>query len=599
MLKILTLICALIGLLAAISLETWLRSKIVRNETSAERYAEVKSRNSEFWSIQYVPLLIILSLLAVVLFVFVGHLNAAVFLGGAALCFVSVVTGATTVVTGSISSSSTAVSGDIRNALKTAYRSAAVMGLSVSSIALIGLGVLFFFFKRGQLVELVASFSLGASVVSLILGLSGTAFSGAYSLTVKSDDFTDYTGMFIGSGADHVETYILSACSAALLSGVAVDTSGIMSTFTATSAARYPLIVLAGGLIASIIGVMIYRGYVVKRPDAGLTTGNFVAAVLIAALAVYFSNELLQSYIYGVCVSMGILAALVSGEASKAYSADGMVFKRFLPDVKRTGVSQSMIYSLSIGMISVMIPAILTTVAMIIAYNYASFYGIALAAVGINSMAPMNSAVRGFSINTASASEIASVSDPDAASPNPADVLLTASVRSDAVGKTYSGVAAYVTLVAMYTALSVVANNPAINLLSTPVFTGNTIGAVVVFVCAGFIIRSIRLTSQMLSSRLSDAYDPEKRITSLRGLTPLILISFIVPLAAGAAGGVNGLIAFACAASVTGMCVIFAFNNAGKHFDRLATETLGTVIKLMVAVTLVFAPLFMKVGGIF
>ena len=563
MLKILTLICALIGLLTAISLETWLRSKIVRNETSAERYAEVKSRNSEFWSIQYVPLLILLSLLAVALFVFVGHLNAAVFLGGAALCFVSVVTGATTVVTGSIASSSTAVSGDIRTATKTAYRSAAVMGLSVSSIALVGLGVLFFFLKRDQLIELVASFSLGASAVSFILGLSGTAFSGAYSLTVKSDDFTDYTGMFIGSGADHVETYILSACSAALLSGVAVDTSGIMSTFTATSAARYPLIVMAGGIIASIIGIMVFRGYVVKRPAAGLTAGNFVAAVLIAA------------------------------------SADGFVFKRFLPDVKKTGVSQSMIYSLSIGMISVMIPAILTTAAMIIAYNYASFYGIALAAVGINSMAPINSAVRGFSINTASASEIASVSDPEAESPNPADVLLTASVRTDSVGKTYSGVAAFVTLVAMYTALSVVANNPAINLLSTPVFTGNTIGAVAVFVCAGFIIRSIRLTSQVLHTRLNDAYDPEKRIASLRGLVPLVIISFIVPLAAGFSGGVNGLIAFACSASVTGMCVIFAFNNAGKHFDRLATETLGTIIKLMVAVALVFAPIFMNIGGIF
>ena len=576
MLKILTLICALIGLLTAISLETWLRSKIVRNETSAERYAEVKSRNSEFWSIQYVPLLILLSLLAVALFVFVGHLNAAVFLGGAALCFVSVVTGATTVVTGSIASSSTAVSGDIRTATKTAYRSAAVMGLSVSSIALVGLGVLFFFLKRDQLIELVASFSLGASAVSFILGLSGTAFSGAYSLTVKSDDFTDYTGMFIGSGADHVE-----------------------STFTATSAARYPLIVMAGGIIASIIGIMVFRGYVVKRPAAGLTAGNFVAAVLIAAVAVYFSNDLLQSYVYGVCVSMGILAALISGEASKAYSADGFVFKRFLPDVKKTGVSQSMIYSLSIGMISVMIPAILTTAAMIIAYNYASFYGIALAAVGINSMAPINSAVRGFSINTASASEIASVSDPEAESPNPADVLLTASVRTDSVGKTYSGVAAFVTLVAMYTALSVVANNPAINLLSTPVFTGNTIGAVAVFVCAGFIIRSIRLTSQVLHTRLNDAYDPEKRIASLRGLVPLVIISFIVPLAAGFSGGVNGLIAFACSASVTGMCVIFAFNNAGKHFDRLATETLGTIIKLMVAVALVVAPIFMNIGGIF
>ena len=250
-------------------------------------------------------------------------------------------------------------------------------------------------------------------------------------------------------------------------------------------------------------------------------------------------------------------------------------------------------------MISVMIPAILTTTAMVLAYYYANFYGIALAAVGINSMAAVNSAVRGFAINTASASEIASVSDPDAESPNPADVLLTASVTSDSIGKTYSGVAAYVTLVAMYTALSVVANNPAINLLSTPVFTGITIGAVVVFVCAGFIIRSIRLTSQVLETRLGDSYDPGKRITSLRGLVPLFVISIIIPLAAGAAGGVNGLIAFSCAASVTGMCVIFAFNNAGKYFDRMATETLGTIIKLMLAVTLVFAPLFMKFGGLF
>ena len=599
MLKIITLICALIGLLAAISLETWLRSRIVRNETSAETYAEVKSRNSEFWSIQYVPLVLILALLAAVLFVFVGHLNAAVFLGGAALCFVSVVTGATTVVTGSISSSSTAVSGDIRTALKTAYRSAAVMGLSVSSIALVGLGILFFFMKTAQLVDLVASFALGASVVSLCIGLSGTAFSGAYALTVKSNDFTDYTGMFIGSGADHVETYILSACSAALLSGVAVDTSGIMSTFTAAHAARYPLIVMAAGIIASFIGIMTYRGYIIKSPAAGLTVGNIVAAVIISAVSVYFSIDILQSYVYGVCVSLGMLAALISGEISKAYSIDGVIFKRYLPDVKRTGVSQSMIYSLSIGMVSVIIPAVLTTAAMIIAYQYASFYGVALAAVGINSMAAVNSAVRGFSINTASASEIASVSDPEAESPNPADVLLTASVRADSIGKTYSGVAAYVTLVAMYTALSVVANNPAINLLSTPVFTGITIGAVIVFVCAGLIIRSIRLTSQVLHARLSDSHDPEKRITALRGLFPLFAISFVIPLAAGAAGGVNGLIAFSCSASVTGMCVIFAFNNAGKHFDRLATETLGTVIKLMVAVTLVFAPLFMKFGGIF
>ena len=152
---------------------------------------------------------------------------------------------------------------------------------------------------------------------------------------------------------------------------------------------------------------------------------------------------------------------------------------------------------------------------------------------------------------------------------------------------------------AMYTALSVVANNPAVNLLSTPVFTGITIGAVIVFVCASLIIRSIRITSQVLRVRLKDSDDPEKRITALRGLFPLLVISFAVPVATGFAGGISGLIAFVCSASVTGMCVIFAFNNAGKHFDRMATETLGTVIKVMVAVTLVIAPLFMNFMGIF
>ena len=121
----------------------------------------------------------------------------------------------------------------------------------------------------------------------------------------------------------------------------------------------------------------------------------------------------------------------------------------------------------------------------------------------------------------------------------------------------------------MYTALSVVANNPAINLLSTPVFIGNTIGAVAVFVCAGFIIRSIRLTSQVLHTRLSDAYDPEKRINSLRGLIPLVLISLIVPLTAGAAGGVGaGMLAFLNATIVPGIDYLLEM----AHFDEIITN---------------------------
>ena len=599
MLKIITLICALAGLLTALSLESWIRSRIVRNEVSAGTFAELKNRNREFWSIQYLPLAIMTVLIGAAIFVFVGHLNAAVFLGGAVLCLLSVVTGSLTVVSGSISSSSAAVSGDIRTSLKTAYRSASVMGLSVSSIALVGLGALFLFLDTDQLIKLIASFALGASLVSLCTGISGTAFSGAYSLTVKSDDFTDYTGMFIGSGADLVETYILSACSAALLADVGVNTSGVLSTFTASSAARYPLIVLASGIAASIIGIMLYRGKISKNPTAGLTAGNITAAVIIIAVSAFFSNVVLQSYVYAVCVAAGILAVLVTGEASKAYSVDGIVFRRNMPEARKAVAGQSMIYSLSIGMMSVIIPVAFTGVALIISYYFANYYGMALAAVGINSMAAINSTVRGFSINTASASEIVSASEEDTEGPTPADVLLTASVRTDVIGKTYSAVSTAVTLVAMYCALSIVGNSESANILTTSAFFGMIVGAVSVFIAGGLIIRSIKLTSVTLRDKLDDIYNDEKNITFLRGLVPLYFLSILAPFAAGFGGGINGLIAFACACTITGMCILFTFNNSGKYFDRMATETIGTVLKIMVAFTLVFAPFFNSIGGVF
>lgn len=600
MLKYITLACALLGLLTAASLEAWLRKSIVRNDSSADTYVTVRSRNSEFWSIQYLPLALMLLIVGAAIGMGVRFLNAAVFLCGAVICFISVLIGSRSVVSGSIAPSSIAAEGDIRGSLRTAYRSASVMGLSISSLALIGIGLMFIFFDTSAIMDLIASFGLGASVTSLCISVSGAAYSGAYALSVKSDDYTDYTGSFIGSGADFAETYLLSVCAAALLAGVAVDTSGVTSTFTVASAAKYPLIVLATGIVASAIGIFTYRGHVVKNPAAGINSGNYVAAVIIGAVSIVFSHIVLESYVYGICVALGLVAAIAAAEISKLFSSDGRTLKKVVPSAKAVGASQSMIYSLSIGMMSVIFPTALTGVAMIVSYYFANYYGMAMAAVGISAMAGVNSAVRGFSINTASASEILSAAGPDdEEGPTPADVLLTASVRTEVIGKTYSAVSATVTLIAMYCALSIVGRSESANLLTASGFFGMMLGAVSVFVAGGLIIRSIRLTNVVLRDKLDDIYNDEKNITFLRGLIPLYMLSIAAPFAAGFGGGINGLIAFACAITITGMCVLFAFNNSGKYFDRMATETIGTVIKIMVAFTLVFAPFFANFGGVF
>ena len=88
--KILTLACALFGLLTAVSLEAWLRSRIAKNATTTDTYKTVRNRNSEYWSNQYLPLIIMLAVVAAAIGFAVSPWNAAVFFGGAVLCFVSV-----------------------------------------------------------------------------------------------------------------------------------------------------------------------------------------------------------------------------------------------------------------------------------------------------------------------------------------------------------------------------------------------------------------------------------------------------------------------------------------------------------------------------
>ncbi|MBR0307808.1 MAG: sodium/proton-translocating pyrophosphatase [Mogibacterium sp.] len=594
MLKFITLVCALIGLFIAISLEAWLRNHTVRTESTTEVYGEMRSRYSEFWSIQYLPLIIILITAGAAIFFGIGKLDAAAFTGGAVLCFVSVIAGSRTVVTGSITTSSIALSGDVRGALRSAYRSAAIMGLTASAVSLIGLGSLFFVFKTKQLIALSASFGLGAAFTSFMICLSGSVFSAAYSLYAGNNDFTDYTGMFIGSSSDHTGSFIMSVCSAVLLAEVAVDTSGVMSTFTRTSAARYPLIVFGAGIAASVIGVLTYRGRIVRNPAAGLTAGNIVAAVLVIAASVYFSYDLMQSYLYAFCVASGIAAALISGELMKLYASDGYVFRRYIPSSKKVGVSRSMLFSLSAGLMSAFIPAVLSAASMIVSYKFANLYGVALAAAGINSMFAVNFSIRGFAINAASASEITSAADPDAESPNPADVLLTASAGSEVIGKTYSAISLFVTCIAMFSALSASTGGSSVNLINTGVFSGLLAGIVSVFIFAGLIIRSVRMTGEVLKR----SADEEKQIRNLRGIWVIYLLSFVVPLSAGFAGGVGGLISFACASGITGACLIFVFNGSGKYFDSISMETLGSVIRFMIAFAMVCAPVFTGFGGI-
>jgi K(+)-stimulated pyrophosphate-energized sodium pump len=304
---------------------------------------------------------------------------------------------------------------------------------------------------------------------------------------------------------------------------------------------------------------------------------------------------MLQSYVYAYCVASGIAAGVINGEINKAYSSNARVFRRLSSVERDIRNGQAVINSLAAGMISTFVPVILVVAAVFASYNFASYYGIALSAVGMGSVTCINSAVRGFAINARSSSEIIEVSIKDEVNAFP-DILYTTAVRADSAGRTYSAVSAMLASFAMITAYIYAAGIDTVNLMNMAVLAGAAAGAMMVMVFTGLIISSTAITARVIRER-RDYSEENGASNSLRGAIIPSIAAILVPVVIGAAGGLNTLAGFLTSFSITGTILVLAMNNSGKYYESCAAETLTTVIKLALAVSLVFMPVFAQLNG--
>ena len=98
---------------------------------------------------------------------------------------------------------------------------------------------------------------------------------------VIADNVGDNVGDVAGMGSDLFESYVGSIISAVTLAAVAVDASGVTGTFTEATAAIFPLLISAVGIIASVIGVMCVRGSANVNPAKSLNVGTYVSSAIV------------------------------------------------------------------------------------------------------------------------------------------------------------------------------------------------------------------------------------------------------------------------------------------------------------------------------
>ena len=311
--------------------------------------------------------------------------------------------------------------------LKIAFRSGAVMGLTVVGLGLLDIAIWFLvlnYFYQGDNLALITitttmlTFGMGASTQALFARVGGGIYTKAADVGADivgkveadipeddprnpatiADNVGDNVGDVAGMGADLYESYCGSILSTAALGAVAFAMVPDMQL----KAVIAPMLIAAVGVFLSIFGIYLVRtkeGATMKDLLHSLSLGTNVSAVLIA-VATFIILYLLQIENWlGLSFSVisGLAAGVIIGQATEYYTSHSYKPTQRISEAGQTGSATVIIKGIGTGMISTCIPVLTIGVAIIMSYLCANgfdlsmssaslshgLYGIGIAAVGM------------------------------------------------------------------------------------------------------------------------------------------------------------------------------------------------------------------------
>lgn len=352
-LRLIPLLCGLIGLLCSFIYFSWV--KRVGNSFDGNGHIIQKAQGEKrvFYRKDWMAIIFVVIVLSVAIGISLNWLSCFLFVYGAIVSIVIELIGGNILNTGSARFDN--YIGEDSILFKIGYRSGIGAGLFIVSLALLTLGSIFIPMNISDAIDSVACFGFGVSTIALF-------------------NETKYI-----EAADFFDSFIGTLMSAILLSNLAVNTSHITSTFTLSTAATFPLIITGTGVIASLFG-----SFFVWRKNKGnisvrISIGTYVAAFLLIAAASYLSHTLLQSYLYAVTIGLGIFCGLITG----------------------LGFEKKVSF----------VPALVFAASFILSYKFIGLYGLVLDAVGFISITSVLIATSSYGLVTNTDSSVVSISN--------------------------------------------------------------------------------------------------------------------------------------------------------------------------------------------